>query len=123
MFLIPEQTIEVQDANQNHLPNKNVKKINTHSCSHCQKSFPSAYYLKFHEKSVHIKSENVNCQFCNKSFSGHYYLKQHIKRMHAHSKPYVCDVCQPAGTVCFGSLRQLVRHANKAHGYRSLRRC
>ena len=26
-----------------------------HKCSHCGKSFPSAYYLKFHENSVHLK--------------------------------------------------------------------
>ena len=66
--------------NSNHHSIKTKKKSTLHTCSHCTKSFPSAHYLKFHENSVHIKSNNVKCQICNKSFTGDYYLRQHIKR-------------------------------------------
>ena len=66
--------------NSNHHSIKTKKKSTLHTCSHCTKSFPSAHYLKFHENSVHIKSNNVQCQICNKTFTGDYYLRQHIKR-------------------------------------------
>ena len=82
-----------------------------HKCSHCGKSFPSAYYLKFHENSVHLKSNTVECQKCKKTFpGGPYYLKQHIKRMHAQNRPHVCDICSMSFSVKY----DLVAHS-KTH--------
>lgn len=80
-------------------PLKPVKSKSVHKCSHCPKSFPTAYYLKFHQNSVHLKSNTFNCEFCHKSFSGHYYLRQHLKRMHSQNKPYTCEICATSFSV------------------------
>jgi C2H2 type zinc finger protein len=57
-------------------PNKKL-----HDCNLCGKSFSSAYSLKTHTSTFHLKLRKYSCQSCNKARFMHMKsLKQHIQR-------------------------------------------
>ena len=81
----------------------------SYQCSYCDKCFPSQYYLRFHETSVHSKSKSFPCPRCDKIFTGEYYLRQHKRRMHSESRPHACSKCASS----FGVKYDLVVHMRK----------
>ncbi|XP_062610033.1 GDNF-inducible zinc finger protein 1-like [Saccostrea cucullata] len=68
---------------------------NAFKCSECDKTFPSMYNLKSHEK--RHKAETVNCPYegCNFFTKFKHILKNHITGKHTNTnfKPYKCHLC------------------------------
>lgn len=83
----------LKPSNSNVKRSKNRKSPREHRCEVCDKSFPSNYYLRFHENCVHKKQKTVACKICEKTFTEAYYLRQHEKRMHSDSRPFQCQHC------------------------------
>ena len=86
------------------------RKKSSYPCSQCQKSFPSQYYLRFHETSVHSKTAKYACDACDKSFTGVYYLRQHQRRMHSESRPFSCPSCPSSFSVKYDLVVHLRTH-------------
>ena len=104
----PSPSSSLQSAPLATLQSTAKKSRKLFTCKVCEKSFPSAHYLKFHERSVHATNKTVECTDCDKAFSGEYYLRQHRKRMHSASRPFVCD--HPACGSSFSVRYDLVVH-------------
>ena len=72
-------------------------------CSICEKLFPRAKDLAYHEK----KCEKCVCNICKKEYSNKLSLRRH---MVIHDKKYECQVCKKS----FAGQGSLNRHA-KVH--------
>ena len=97
------------------------KKIVSHNCDECDKTFCSVGTLNRHNIKVHEKIKR-KCKICHKVFaesSKHEsnvskvcdLLKEHIKTVHEANKIFKCDACNKI----FGSKQKLQRHNLNVH--------
>ncbi|KAM3596365.1 uncharacterized protein V6R79_013258 [Siganus canaliculatus] len=81
-----------------------VHKEKSVSCSVCKKAFASKLYLRRHTEHLHGETL-VSCSVCEKSFRSLFCLKQHMDQ-HTEQKPFSCPVCKKA----FASRLYVRRH-------------
>ena len=62
------------------------------SCSHCNRTFASTYYMKQHERSVHGNLK-LMCEHCSKVFSVRNTLNLHKRIVHSDKKKFSCMLC------------------------------
>uniref|UniRef100_A0ABD2WTZ7 C2H2-type domain-containing protein n=1 Tax=Trichogramma kaykai TaxID=54128 RepID=A0ABD2WTZ7_9HYME len=90
--------------------NSTRKKIKSHECAICRKSFDYQSYLKRH-MTVHTGKKPFKCEICCKSFSQKINLKSHMTAVHDRSKFFECDVCHQS----FKYFQMLKNHEKAIH--------
>ena len=83
---------------------KTSRRVKSHVCKTCDKSFFTKCNLKNHIRNSHDKPEQ--CQICGKGFGKENALKIHVKVVHEKRKDYQCEFCQRS----FGQKSQVNKH-------------
>ncbi|XP_067641285.1 zinc finger protein 91-like [Eurosta solidaginis] len=71
------------------------KKEREYICSYCCQIFKTEFYVKLHEKKVHlcdIESERKECPICKKKFEKRY-LRSHLSNVHTAGEKFPCEIC------------------------------
>ena len=87
-----------------------LTKENNHTCSTCDRAFPSMYLLNGHIMRVHRTGDLKTCTFCEKSFTHHSLLEVHM-RVHTGERPYECAACGKR----FAQLGNMKGHYKRLH--------
>ncbi|CAK1549151.1 unnamed protein product [Leptosia nina] len=126
---------------QRHIIKFNLNRINTETCSFCEKACSNANELSLHINKVHLQMKPYHCDMCEKQFYTEYNLSSHKKlhslkskeeckfchknfkcrktlvvhlRKHLNIKPHICPIC----TRSFYSESGMKLHMKKSHGGR-----
>ena len=71
---------------------QNKNKVESATCSYCQRVLSSKYAKLRHESIVHMNKKDYHCEVCDKYISTIYGLRRHLAANHGGQK-LKCDLC------------------------------